>query len=249
MVLDLKVVLKNEIIVKNYERTYMKKLNKYIGVKLISILCIFSTILNASLIDDGYNEQKKGNLVQAAKIYEQACNKDDYDACSRLAYMNVNGKGIKVNKRKAVELYSKVCQKTNRKCDTLAWMYHEGEGVRQDKHKFIQLSKQACDHNDYVGCQFIGYAYRDGDIVKQNKPQAIQIFSSMCVMRTNNKFNKAIAQQSCIDAGFIYYNNGHASKSDIDLAKEYFGKGCDLGDSSACKNYKILNEQGFDANL
>jgi len=222
-----------------------KELYKYFGVKLISILCIFSNILNASLIDDAYSEQKKGNLVQAAKIYEQACNKNDYEACSRLAYMNSNGEGIEVNKSKAIELYSKVCQKTNRKCDTLAWMYHEGEGVRQDKQKFMQLSKQACEHNDYTGCQFLGYAYRDGDFVRQNKPLAIQIFSSMCIMKTNNKFDKAIAQQSCIDVGFIYYNNGHAPKPDMYLAKEYFGKGCNLGNNSACKNYKILNEQGF----
>lgn len=222
-----------------------KKLNKFIRIKLIFILYIFCTNINASLIDEGYKEQKKGNFLQAAKIYEQACNKNNYDACNRLAYMNRNGEGIKINKRKAVELYSKVCQRTNKNCDTLAWMYYEGEGVRQNKQKFMQFSKQACDHNDYAGCQFIGYAYRDGNIVKQNKLLATQIFNTMCNMKTNNKFDKAIAQQSCIDVGFIYYNNGNASKPDIYLAKEYFGKGCDLGDSSGCKNYKILNEQGF----
>jgi len=171
--------------------------------------------------------------------------KYNYDACTRLAYMNRNGEGIKINKRKAAELYSKVCQRTNKKCDTLAWMYYKGEGVRQDNQKFMQFSKQACDHNDYTGCQFIGYAYRDGNIVKQNKLLATQIFNTMCNMKTNNKFDKAIAQQSCIDVGFMYYNNGDASKPDIYLAKEYFGRGCNLGNSSGCKNYKILNEQGF----
>ncbi len=211
----------------------------------LTLLSILTTASNAALINDAYNEQSKGNFVKASKLYEKACNQNDYASCTRLAYMNRNGTGIEINKQKAVKLYTKVCKKTNNNCSTLAWMYHEGEGVRQNKQKFFQLSKQACDNDDYTGCQFIGYSYRDGNIIRQNKTLALEIFTSMCNMQTYTEDNKQIARQSCLDAGFIYYNNGKASHSKIQLAKEYFGKGCDLGNNEACKDYKILNEQGF----
>ena len=49
---------------------------------------------------------------------------------------------------------------------------------------------------------------------------------------------------SCIDLGNLH-SSGHGIRQDNKIAKEYFGKACDLGDQSGCDTYKILNEQGW----
>lgn len=47
-----------------------------------------------------------------------------------------------------------------------------------------------------------------------------------------------------IDLGNLY-SSGHGIRQDNKIAKEYFGKACDLGDQRGCDGYKILNEQGW----
>jgi TPR repeat protein len=41
------------------------------------------------------------------------------------------------------------------------------------------------------------------------------------------------------------YYNGRGVRQNKSLAKEYFGKACYNGFQNACKNYRILNEQGY----
>lgn len=41
------------------------------------------------------------------------------------------------------------------------------------------------------------------------------------------------------------YANGQGVKQDKKRAKTLFGKACDGQENDGCKNYKILNEQGY----
>ncbi|OUT11303.1 hypothetical protein B9N62_06750 [Campylobacter concisus] len=49
---------------------------------------------------------------------------------------------------------------------------------------------------------------------------------------------------SCYDLG-ILYEKGQGVGRDYHIAKELFGKACDLGLQPGCDFYKKLNEKGF----
>ena len=42
------------------------------------------------------------------------------------------------------------------------------------------------------------------------------------------------------DDGLKAYQSGNKTK-----AKKFYGKACDLGNNAGCKEYRILNEQGY----
>lgn len=49
--------------------------------------------------------------------------------------------------------------------------------------------------------------------------------------------------QACIDIALMY-TNAQLVGQDLSLAKEFFGKACDLRNSNGCESYKVLNLQG-----
>ena len=46
--------------------------------------------------------------------------------------------------------------------------------------------------------------------------------------------------ECCYNLGILYYN-GLGVRQNKSLAKEYFGKVCDLGEQKGCDAYKMLN--------
>ncbi|WP_164071294.1 tetratricopeptide repeat protein, partial [Aliarcobacter cryaerophilus] len=66
-------------------------------------------------------------------------------------------------------------------------------------------------------------------------------------LKAREWFEKA-ANQGYVNAQYnlgMMYVNGYGVKQDYLKAKEYFGKACDNKDQDACRNYKILNQQGY----
>lgn len=43
----------------------------------------------------------------------------------------------------------------------------------------------------------------------------------------------------------VLYDQGQGVRQDKRVAKEYYGRACDLGDQNGCNLYKSLNEAGY----
>lgn len=49
---------------------------------------------------------------------------------------------------------------------------------------------------------------------------------------------------SCVNLGVLYYE-GKGVRQSYKIAKEYFGRGCDLGNEKGCAKYAELNKRGL----
>lgn len=81
-----------------------------------------------------------------------------------------------------------------------------------------------------------------GQGTRQNQTEAIKIIKNICdTTKRHELLNKGIAL-SCSNVAKFY-----VSLKNMPLAKEYYGKACDLGNDEACEKYRILNQQGIKA--
>ncbi len=64
------------------------------------------------------------------------------------------GDGVKQNKSKAIDFYTKACDNEHyNSCNTLGIIYIKGDGVKQDKSKAKGLFAKACDGGSMSACQ------------------------------------------------------------------------------------------------
>ena len=75
-------------------------------------------------------------------------------ACSLAALAYDNGEGVRQDKFKAVELFTKACDGGSANgCLNLGVMYVKGEGVKLDKKRALALVGKACDLKSEKGCK------------------------------------------------------------------------------------------------
>ena len=109
-----------------------------------------------SLLGGAY--YKLQDYYNAKKYYEMGCNKGNGDlthaeGCFNLGLMYYNGKVVRQDYYKAVELYKKACDmKLGVACNNLGVLYIKGEGVRQNLSTAKQYFGKACDLGDQMGC-------------------------------------------------------------------------------------------------
>lgn len=72
--------------------------------------------------------------------------------------------------------------------------------------------------------------YKKGD-----KQEASRLFKEACDAGDTN---------GCYKLGMLYYY-GYGVRQNKLFAKELFGEACEDGKAGACKNYKIINEEGI----
>ncbi len=91
------------------------------------------------------------------------------------------------------------------------------------------------DQGDMVAQYNLGIMYANGQGVKQDLFEAF-------------KYYKLAADQGKMNAQYnlgVMYANGQGVRQDKLEAKRWYGLACDNRSASGCKDYKILNEQGY----
>jgi uncharacterized protein len=120
---------------------------------ILVISLVFSVNLTADLVNDAYVQYKKGNYKASEKIFLEACDIGQDNACYNLAHMYSNVGAIQ-DKNKAIKLYSKVCENGHvQGCYNLGSMYYTGDGVKKDMDKAIALYFKACDGGYAEACR------------------------------------------------------------------------------------------------
>ncbi len=73
--------------------------------------------------------------------------------CNNLGVRYAKGEGVRQDKVKAAELFTKACDGRNALgCSNLGLMYAKGDSVRQDMSKALAMFGKACDLKLQEGC-------------------------------------------------------------------------------------------------
>ena len=74
--------------------------------KIVLLGFFFFQILSASsIVNDGFEELKKGNTLEALELFQNACEKGASSACYNLGLIYYKGEQIQQNYSKAVNLF------------------------------------------------------------------------------------------------------------------------------------------------
>ena len=118
--------------------------------------------------------------------WESECARGDALSCGAAgeSYHLSNITGVRQDKFKAVELYTKACDGGEAVgCSNLGVMFEKGEGVKQDKFKAVALYTKACDGGRASGCSNLGVMYSNGEGVRLDKKRALALFGKACDMK------------------------------------------------------------------
>lgn len=108
-----------------------------------------------------------------------------------------------------------------------------------DYKKAVEIYQKSCDAGDARSCNKLGILYKKGQVIKRNDKKANE-----CYKKANNLFKKDCESGdsfACYYLGVLYQNGKEGAQQDKNLAKEYYGKACDLDHQLSCEHYQDLN--------
>ncbi|QKG30179.1 tetratricopeptide repeat protein [Campylobacter sp. RM16187] len=182
------------------------------GFEIFSKLCSGGYDDGCKFLAMGYRDGKgvDKNIDKAIEILSQICGGERFDGCAKLGEIYQDDKYGKKDEIKAFEYYLLAFTKKD----------HEASG-KYVKNK--DNAAKACEAKIAIGCQYAGSAYY------QEKQFAK-------AMEYSDKGCEHGLIDSCILAGFTYYLPPDESgvTKDLDKAKIYFKKCCELGSSRCC---------------
>ncbi len=122
---------------------------------IINILLLLSINVSADLVDDGLAEYQKGNLMQASKLYKEACDSGIIHGCVKLGILYFTGDGVKQNYKKAKKLFVKACKKRNAvACYHLGTIYKRGvDGIERNTKKARMFYAFSCSLGNMQSCE------------------------------------------------------------------------------------------------
>lgn len=132
--------------------------------------------------------------------------------------------------KKAKDYFTKACEEKNMLGCFYIGFYAEKE------NKFLEakeLYERACDKKEVLACDRLGFLYAEGNGVRQDYETASILYKKAC---------KGKEKSACYKIAKLF--EGGEIEHNLSLAKEFYGKSCDLGYQEGCKEYKRLNKAG-----
>ena len=209
------------------------------------------------------------NYTQAFKLAAKGCDGGDMEACTSLGVLYFEGKGVKQNGAKALELYDKACESGEKYgCNWAAGLYYSGKaGVKKNFAKARSYAIKACELDVDWACYGLGNMYANGEGGAKDEAKALDLLEKACSLDLgvgcNNagglyynkqQYGKArkMLEKGCeLDSGeactglALLYLEGKGVRQNFKKAKEFAGKACDLGVQDGCEAYKNLKNKGY----
>lgn len=168
--------------------------------------------------------------------FQSACEAGNPVACFNMGVMYDHGdNSIAENDTKAIDFYTKACDKNYYKaCTRAAFLYEEGKDVKHDMNKAFKLYAKACGGGHGLACHNVAVYYSQSDN-KALQKLAIKFYDKACDDGNAD---------SCIYMGRIYRDSKSLTR-DYPKAKEKFEKACQLDSALGCKEVRILKGMGY----
>jgi TPR repeat protein len=161
------------------------------------------------------------DLVEAADLYQRACDAGIVDGCR--------------HGQAAIEKLRAGCDASAaHRCTDLGYVYEHGIGVLADVYYAAHFYKMACDAGVPVGCSRLGTLYEEGRGFGMDWAQAARLYAKAC---------EGGVAEGCNDLGFLYEHGRGIGAPDEKRAGELYREGCERGSGMACMNAGILAER------
>jgi len=119
--------------------------------------------------------------VDAAPLFQKACDGGEMTSCRSLGIMYNNGLGVSLDYAQALALSQKACDGGEMLgCANLGLLNANGQGVTQDFGQARKLFQKACDGGAMTGCANLGVIYDKGLGVTKDYAQARTLYKRAC---------------------------------------------------------------------
>ena len=181
-------------------------------------------------------EGVKQDLIEGMRLLGEVCDSNDVEAVSACVmtgdiYQNPKSQ-IGQDFAKAKIYFEKACLLDASKCDRAAFLYARGKGAPKNLSKAGELYAKACENGNIEACN----GYRD-----------IALYSNLNIKNATcddvAKLGAACrfeAIEACNKLGLMYSDG--ICRQNLDMARAWYGKSCDLLDEKGCKEFKRINE-------
>ncbi|HEY5926503.1 MAG TPA: tetratricopeptide repeat protein [Kofleriaceae bacterium] len=169
----------------------------------------------------------KKDWAKAAKLAQQACDKDVPAGCRIAGAAKLGGQGVNKDKAGAIALFDKACQAGDGKaCVELgAAMLGEKKLAGGAQYAF----RRACyGGGEFDGCAWLGTLYVEGKGGMTVSPKiGVKFFEKGC---------KEGSARACVSLADLYTKGAKGVDKDPAKAKDLYAKACNAGDEKACKH-------------
>ena len=161
----------------------------------------------------------------AIESFQQACDGGYTQGCARLAWI------LQTCEEKGAQVQG---------CFSLIWKIPEKfNGILQYPTRIAGLYQQGCNGGDAASCFRLGQIYEKGKVIKNENLRKSFIRKSCNQVRLPRKLKSS---DSCTMNMLMGKAPPQEIQQDIHVAKEYYGKACDLGNQRGCNEYARLNK-------
>ncbi len=208
------------------------------------------------------------DVAAAQRAYARGCSLESGRSCTNLGMLWEDGTSLGLDLGKAAELYVKGCALgTAGACNNLGYLYEVGRGVGSDIQVAIGHYLQACQQGSALGCGNAGYLLWTGPKRLQDHRFARGLLSKACddgVGRSCNNLALMLTEgdggavdlkesvivleqgcslgdaNACRNMAWRYFEGSLGRKRDRDLARTYFVRACEAGNTGACQDIERL---------
>lgn len=203
-------------------------------------LILFPAVLMAD-VGAGISAFNNGDYAAALDEFKKASDTGEAAGTHYLASMYYQGKGVKRDLDRAVQLFLQAATKDFvPSLANLGLMYHRGDGVKQDLEKALSFYRKAAQKGDLQSAFNLGQMYRKGEGVAADNTEALRYY-------------RLAAERGYVPAANelgLMYVQGQGVKADYIEAYGWLEFASNSGDESAGKNLEqlkeILGEKGLD---
>lgn len=208
-------------------------MKKIIGIVITISVILLSLVFIICVINSDKKQESKtmtiGDVISEWEVQDLINIGYNFEQVKEIAISRYNSTN-NAEEAKAIRInYFELFKNNKEKCDNgqleycipVGWLYLKSMGVKQDRVKALEYFKKACNEDIAEACYIIGIRHDD---------------DSECPRKINTQNPLKYINEQKRENCFIF---------DINIAKEYYGKACDLQNQNGCNNYKKLNEQGY----
>lgn len=181
--------------------------------------------------DDSRGKGTKANVSRAVQLFTAACagsaaGKYSGPACHELAKLHLNGKSVRKDISRGVELLHRGCDRFSpRACRDLGNILLEGSLVSKDVPGAVTAYTKACDgkDKDHKACAQLGLLFSKGEQVERDMPAAATYLTEACT------FPDRIGT-ACYKLALLYETELAGVQSEEEIS-ELYHIACDRADS------------------
>lgn len=105
------------------------------------------------------------DMDRALSLYDRACRREQWHACTILGYLLEGGHGAPRDTRRATALYELACAGGERvACSNLGLFYLDGNGVRRSARRAASLFSKSCELGHGTGCVHLAKVLETGGV-------------------------------------------------------------------------------------